>query len=359
MAVGIVSTSVDAVKFFNGDRMSMCVSAILAPGASSVSDDIMLEVWIVSLSSTKKRAFSLADMTFYDPSTGTYRTSFMVDGVPKKDVGILVAASIAGEREPARWTEVITGGNFIGNRVFDLTNKSFLMPNFSRLDKKVSVSATRLEYDNATQLVVGDFVVGSDYYIVENAFVRLFRKDMIEDGKLVERVEISDVAGGRAVHFADGQFVKKTHGIWGYKGVLAVKDSERVFLVNFIDRISWEVLTIKEIFDEIQATHSFEPVSATWVVEGSSVKPRYLVAREAILDLFESFESRFGRLSGIQQAVTLLGEKVVALDAISLFFELCFTLLEAVESRIDALPVLEMFPFEMPQELDSSDLVLP
>lgn len=358
MAAGIINTFVDAFKFLDGDKVRVCVRAMLSPGAASVAQDIALEVCLLGSFRALRYSFSLFDMIYHDPATGTYKTSFVAENVPAQDVGVMIIAKVLGVEDSTTGIVVCKDKEMIGDKTFDLRGNVLLVnPQFHEAPRTVSVINQNVLFNETNKKVVGNFDLSSPLFGVEHVFVRLFRRDVDDVERLVDDVSFSKDTTPQHVQFVDDEFSKKTYGHWSYKGTISVKDKERTFLLDFIDRMSWEILTLKEVSDELEKSGALDCVSLVWTVSKTPLGDKYLAARAATLALLHSFSSEFGKNQDIETASRLLGEKFLSFESLSLFLDFCFVLLESAESRAESLPVIDLFPFELSSELDATAVV--
>jgi hypothetical protein len=121
----------------------------------------------------------------------------------------------------------------------------------------------------------------------------------------------------------------------------------------FVDKMSWDILTIKEMRDEFTSKSLWEPVSSVFLLRGQN---KYLAARAGVFLLLDAFVDMFGERELVEKSKELLGEEIISSDSVDLFFDFCFILLEYCEARLSGLSAIEMFSFEMTDSLSVREI---
>lgn len=355
MVAEMIDVHLDAAKFFSGDRFRVSFSAVLQPGAEELVPELTIDLFVFGSFQGKRGAFGLGDLFFHDKTTGTYKKTVILDGVPMGDVGILLVGKFRGAEESSRTYVVSKHGQLVGERAVDLTGEILLVsPKFKSDIKTLVIKDEKLRFDEEAGKVIGDFDIYSELYRVDQVFLRLGRRDISDSERCVDIVNFSKDENPAHVQFVDESFVNRTSGVWGYKGTASVRDKEREFLNGFIDKMSWEILSLKEIYDKIEAAKEWDMVTLIWNKEKSSFSDKYNAIRTASLNILSTFEQYFGTLAEIDKARALLGESVVFREALDMFFDFCFLLLESCEGRMESIGAFDLLPIELKQTLDAT-----
>lgn len=357
MGVEMIEVYLDAAKFLAGDKLRLNLSAVLSPNAEALIPDLSIDLVVFGTFQGKRGTFGIGDFFFHDISTGVYKKSVTLEGIPIGDVGVFLAAKFMGAQETAKTYTLCKGGQFFGEKAINLTGDVLLFtPKFWSDDKKFIVRNENVRFDAPSGRVLGDFDIISDRLLVEHVFLRLARRDVNDYERCIDEVSLSRDVEPTHVQFLDDAFIKKTAGVWGYKGSVSVKDKERGFLSGFIDQMAWETLSLKELSDQIERAKEWDCVSLLWNRSKSLFSKRYDATKSALLNLLLTFEQKFGTFKEMDAAKLLLGDQVVSLEAINLFFDFCFLLLGGCENRMESIGAFDMFTFEMKQSLDVAEM---
>lgn len=363
MAVGMIDFKLESAKFFDGEKFQLVFSAMLAPGAEELSSDISIELYIIGSFQTKKLTLGLDDMLFQDKTNGIYKKSVTLTNIPRGNVGYFLVGKFRGVQEIGRTGNVCENGVLKGNRTLDLsTNILSFEQGFNNEPRTLPIREEMLVFDEELGQIVGTFDIDSAHYFVEHVFVRLAREDLAESESCVGEVSFYGTNDLKHVRFVDTSFVNKTTGTWGYVGFISAKNKERKFLVDFIDKMSWEILTLKGVCDYVEKEDGWEVVSLSWdrnkpfgnSPASSSMPARYASARGTLIAFLAEYEEYFGIVGAFDEAKNLLGEDLVFKEAVDLFFEFCFSLLGICESRTESLSVFEMFPFKLSETIGAT-----
>ncbi len=357
MVAPAVSVFVDSCKLIDGERVALSVGVVVHPDAMAVRE--MISVGVVLFGQKWKTTVTLllSDFPLFDSTTGTFRKVVFFSNAPKHDLGAIVASRLSGEEETTKLYVFCKDGHVFSDLAFDLTSEVLLDRLFAPDDgdeSGASFVVDRVVLEKVDEGLSGEFSITFPGKTINSLFLRRFRKDFADQEEGISSVQYSTEGSTAVVTFLDGGVVEKTGGIWGYRGWASTKNTLRLTVSSFIDRIAWEILSLKDWVVRTDSLSLWDPLTLVWAGQSTGEHKEYLAIRSSILILLDSFRDKIHTGFDFDRMKRLLGESVVSRESIDLFFDVSFLVLEQCEKKLNGIGLLEVVDFSLGGHFDCS-----
>lgn len=352
MSAPSVSVFVESCKLFDAGVLHVSVCVVAHPMVGPVSDLVSIGVVLFNDVSKVSKTFLLSDFPFVDVKSGSYRKTVVFDGASSENAGVVVSSALSGREEETKLYVLFKGGNVFYERSFELTSDILLDKLFvSEYEHSVPPVIRNIVREDRDGVVSGSFdldIVGRTF---NHVFMRRFREDL--DEPEVSLAVNCDFSGDSAhVLFVDDGVLSKNAGVWRYRGWTSAKRSLRVFLERFMDKLSWDLICLKNFYIDADRMRMWEPSTLTWNVAKSSGYKEYSAIRSSVFLLLDELAANTGTSFRLQKIKNLLGEVFLSREAVDLFFDVCFVLLEQCETMINKMELLETIEFSLGERFE-------